>query len=82
MPRKPRPYFTGAEGFDCETNPDFIRFLGYAKRSCSEVQSQLYVALDQAYIDAQKFDELYNMAGEARATIQGFIKYLRNCVRK
>lgn len=34
-----------AEGFDAESNNDFLRFLGYAKRSCTEVQSQLYVAL-------------------------------------
>jgi len=39
-----------AEGFDSETNPEFIRFLRYAKRSCTEVQSELYVALDQQYI--------------------------------
>jgi len=36
-----------AEGFDSETNPEFIRFLRYAKRSCTEVQSELYVALDE-----------------------------------
>ena len=36
-----------AEGFDSKTNPDFIRFLGYAQRSCTEVQSELYVALDE-----------------------------------
>jgi four helix bundle protein len=34
-----------AEGFDSETNPEFIRFLRYAKRSCTEVQSELYPAL-------------------------------------
>ena len=39
-----------AEGFDAETNPEFVRFLRYAKRSCSEVQSQLYVALDEDYM--------------------------------
>ena len=39
-----------AEGFDSETNAEFIRFLRYAKRSCSEVQSELYVALDEGYI--------------------------------
>ncbi len=35
-----------AEGFDPETNPEFVRFIRYAKRSCAEVQSELYVALD------------------------------------
>ena len=38
-----------AEGFDSETNVEFIRFLRYAKRSCSEVQSQLHLALDETY---------------------------------
>ena len=36
-----------AEGYDAESNTEFIRFLRYAKRSCAEVQSQLYVALDE-----------------------------------
>ena len=35
-----------AEGFDSESNAEFIRFLRYAKRSCTEVQSEFYVALD------------------------------------
>jgi four helix bundle protein len=33
-----------AEGFDSETNPEFVRFLRHAKRSCTEVQSELYPA--------------------------------------
>src|SRR5688500_6775777 len=28
-----------AEGFDGGSNPEFVRFLRYAQRSCSEVQS-------------------------------------------
>ena len=65
-----------AEGFDSETNPEFIRFLRYAKRSCTEVQSELYVALDQKYINNEEFQEVYDHAGRTRAAIRGFIKYL------
>lgn len=65
-----------AEGFDSETNPEFIRFLRYAKRSCSEVQSELYVALDEEYISADEFKDTYEMAGRTRAAIRGFINYL------
>ena len=65
-----------AEGFDSETNLKFIRFLRYAKRSCTEVQSELYVALDQQYITSQEFQDVYDHAGRTRAAIRGFIKYL------
>jgi four helix bundle protein len=67
-----------AEGFDAETNPEFIRFLRYAKRSCTEVQSELYVALDEAYIETDEFDNTYALAGKTRAAIRGFINYLVN----
>ena len=65
-----------AEGFDSETNPEFIRFLRYAKRSCTEVQSELYVALDQQYITKAEFQDVYDHAARTRAAIRGFIKYL------
>ena len=65
-----------AEGFDAETNPEFIRFLRYAKRSCTEVQSELYVAFDQQYINNDEFQDVYDHAGRTRAAIRGFIKYL------
>ena len=65
-----------AEGFDSETNPEFIRFLRYAKRSCTEVQSELYMALDQHFITNDEFQDVYDHAGRTRAAIRGFIKYL------
>ena len=65
-----------AEGFDSETNAEFLRFLRYAKRSCTEVQSELYVALDQKYISEAEFKDVYDHAGRTRARIRGFIKYL------
>jgi len=65
-----------AEGFDSETNPEFVRFLRYAKRSCTEVQSELYVAVDQQYITQADFQDVFDHAGRTRAAIRGFIKYL------
>ena len=67
-----------AEGFDSETNAEFTRFLRYAKRSCTEVQSELYVALDQTYISLEDFNHVYEHARRTRAAIRGFINYLRN----
>ena len=66
-----------AEGFDSETTPEFIRFLSYAQRSCTEVQSELYVALDENYIDEAEFRATYELAGRTRAAIRGFMNYLR-----
>jgi len=51
-----------AEGFDSEMNAEFIRFLRYAKRSCTEVQSELYVALDEKYISHNEFKDVYGQA--------------------
>ncbi len=67
-----------AEGFDAESNAEFMRFLRYAKRSCTEVQSQLYVALDEDYISPDEFTDVYQQAARTRAVIRGFINYLRN----
>ncbi len=39
-----------AEGFDCDSNIEFARFLGIARRSTVEVQSLLYTALDTGHI--------------------------------
>ena len=66
-----------AEGFDSETNAEFIRFLRYAKRSCTEVQSELYVALDEGYISPNEFKDVYEKAGRTRAAVRGFINYLK-----
>ena len=68
-----------AEGFDDGSTREFIRFLGYSQRSCSEVQSQLYRALDSDYITQTEFDTVYKLASECRKQLKGFRKYLRDC---
>ena len=67
-----------AEGFDGGTNAEFIKFLRYSQRSCSEVQSHLYVALDQSYISQDEFNSIYDQAAKAHAKVGGFIRYLMN----
>ena len=66
------------EGFDAGSNPEFIRFLGYAQRSCSEVQSQLYRALDRQHITQAEYDKLYEQAAHTRSKIGALIRYLKN----
>jgi four helix bundle protein len=66
-----------AEGFDSGSNPEFMRFLRVARRSASEVQSELYLALDRNYITADELGAAYDMATEAKRLINGMITYLR-----
>ena len=66
-----------SEGFDSQSNKEFIRFLIYARRSTAEVQNCLYIALDQNYINEGIHFELYRQAEETRKIIDGLLKYLR-----
>lgn len=43
----------------------------------AEVQSHLYIALDQGYIDQGTFEGIYNQADKVGKMISGLIKYLR-----
>ena len=67
-----------AEGFSRRTTKEFIQFLFIAKGSAAEVQSQLYVALDQRYINEEKFKEPYSKSDEVARLLSGFIRYLLN----
>lgn len=66
-----------AEGFARKTSREFLQFLVVAHGSAAEVQSALYVALDQAYIEQAQFEDLYGIAGETSKVIMGFSNYLR-----
>lgn len=65
-------------GFDSNSDEEFVRFLRYGLRSATEVQSHLYVALDQQYVDKEAFDLLYNQASKVKSPVSGFIRYLRS----
>jgi four helix bundle protein len=66
-----------AEGFDCHSNSEFIQFFYYALRSAWELQSHLYVALDQSYLTQSQFTEIYEETGKTKSMIFRFIEYLR-----
>ena len=53
------------EGFDGGSDAEFVRFLRYSQRSCSEVQSQLYRAFDRLHITSDEFDEFWEDNGPA-----------------
>jgi four helix bundle protein len=61
-----------AEGFDCDSHAEFIRFLGYARRSAVEVQSLLYAVLDVGHISSEEFKETYEQANKTKALVSAF----------
>ena len=71
-----------AEGFSRRGNKEFIQFLFISKSSAAEVQSQLYVALDQNYITQGVFNKLYNQAELISKMESGFIKHLATQLKK
>jgi len=48
------------------------------KSSATELQSHLYVALDQGYIKNNDFNEIYDQADKVQRQISNFIKYLQS----
>jgi len=66
-----------AEGFARRSNKEFVQFLFIAISSAAEVQSHLYVAVDQKYVSKEIFVSLYKQADKTSRIISGLIKYLR-----
>ena len=66
-----------AEGFERGGDQEFLQFLAIAKGSCGEVRAQLYIALDQGYLQREDFETLSTLATEISRLLSGFMKYLQ-----
>lgn len=66
-----------AEGFESRTNRENIAFLTYARRSCGELRSHLYAALDDNFIREPDFNTIYTQSVLTGKLITSFINYLR-----
>lgn len=53
-----------AEGFARKTNNEFLEHLILARVSTAEVQTAIYIAYDQNYINREQYENLYRMADE------------------
>ena len=51
-----------AEGFDRRSDKELSNFLSMARGSSSEVQNDLYIAIDLEYISQDEFNQLYQEA--------------------
>jgi len=66
-----------AEGFERDSHSAFLHFLSIAKGSAGEIRSQLYVALDEEYIDRSTFEKLRKLSTSTIRQIHGLMSYLK-----
>ena len=66
-----------AEGCARKGSRECAQFLFVAKASAAELQSHAYVALDQGYMGAQDFKELYDQLDHASRMLSNVITHLR-----
>jgi len=60
------------------TPPEFINFLGIAKRSASEVRSHLYDALDEKYVSQEEFNALQDKCKKIQSMLAKLIHHLQS----
>jgi four helix bundle protein len=65
------------EGFVRRSNKEFAQFLFISVSSAAELQSHMYVAMDQHYVTKETFDNIYQQADKTGKMISGLITYLR-----
>lgn len=66
-----------AEGYERDTNPDFIRFLNIAKGSAAELRTQTYIAERVGVLENSQAEYLVTELKRISAMIYGLIKARR-----
>lgn len=63
-----------AEGYERGSNKEFIHFLHFAKGSCGEVRTQLYIAIEIGYLEREKGITLIEKAKEVSYMLNSLIQ--------
>ena len=71
-----------AEGFERESQKECLNFLSYAKGSCGELRSQIYIGMEIGYITREKGDVWILITNEISAMLSGLIKTKRGFLNK
>ena len=70
-----------AEGFEYNNNPDFVRFLNYAKGSSGEFRNKLTILNKAGKITDDVFNNLYTKSIEFSGKSKNLIEYLKKFER-
>jgi four helix bundle protein len=60
-----------AEGYERNSNKEFVRFLNIAKGSCGELRTQLYISRKLDFLNKADFDHLIGESKEISAMLHG-----------
>jgi len=66
-----------AEGHERDTTPDCVRFLRYAKGSCGELRTQIYVGIEAGFIPPDRGHEWLRESRELSAMLCGLIRHFQ-----
>jgi len=69
-----------AEGFERESEKECINFLAYAKGSCGELRTQIYIGLDIGYISDAVAKQWLKETQEISSMLAGLIKTKRGFI--
>jgi four helix bundle protein len=64
-----------AEGYERDTSKDRSKFLTYAKGSCAELRTQIYIGIEAGYIDKEQGSRWIRETQELSRMLFGLIKY-------
>ncbi len=63
-----------AEGNDRSSNKDALNFLRIARGSLAELETQLWIAHDVGWLDAETYRRLYEKRGAVERMLGGLIR--------
>ena len=67
-----------AEGMERDSQREFLQFLRYAKGSCGELRTQIYIGIDIGYVPKESGQAWINETRELSSMLVSLMKVIRN----